>query len=144
MQISVKQIRKYILRFLPCQKTVHALNVGLFQLIDMELMKESSRISRSLENPPGFLQTHMNTRVMILNAILRLLLKQLIGCSHICRAMNLKIRVGSVIRLLIKRYKPQEEVKCGNIIGVDDFAFKKGIPMAPLSWMKLSIQRCHT
>ena len=43
MQISVKQIRKYILRFLPCQKTVHALNVGLFQLIDMELMKESSR-----------------------------------------------------------------------------------------------------
>ncbi len=47
------------------------------------------------------------------------------GCSRICRAMNLKISGDSVIRLLTKRYRLQEEVKCGSIIGVDDFAFKK-------------------
>ena len=63
-----------------------------------------------------------------MNAILRLLLKQLIGCSHICRAMNLKIRVGSVIRLLIKRYKPQEEVNV-EISLVLMILLSKGIPI---------------
>lgn len=47
------------------------------------------------------------------------------GCSRICKTMNLKISGDSVIRLLTKRFKLQEEVKCGSIIGVDDFAFKK-------------------
>lgn len=47
------------------------------------------------------------------------------GCSRICRAMNLKISGDSVIRLLTKRFKLQEEIKCGSTIGVDDFAFKK-------------------
>lgn len=39
--------------------------------------------------------------------------------------MNLKTSGDSVIRLLTKRYKLQEENKCGSVIGVDDFAFKK-------------------
>jgi len=47
------------------------------------------------------------------------------GCSRICRAMNLKISGDSVIRLLTKRFELQDEIKCGSIIGVDDFAFKK-------------------
>lgn len=47
------------------------------------------------------------------------------GCSRICRAMNLKISGDSVIRLLTKRFKLQEDIKCGSAIGVDDFAFKK-------------------
>ncbi len=46
-------------------------------------------------------------------------------CSRICRAMNLKTSGDSVIRLLTKRYKLQEENKCGSVIGIDDFAFKK-------------------
>jgi transposase len=47
------------------------------------------------------------------------------GCSRICQAMNLKISGDSVIRLLTKRFSQQDEIKCGSIIGVDDFAFKK-------------------
>lgn len=50
------------------------------------------------------------------------------GCARICRAMNLQISGDSVIRLLTKRYRLQpvsECGKCGNAIGVDDFAFKK-------------------
>lgn len=47
------------------------------------------------------------------------------GCSRICQAMNLKISGDSVIRLLTKRFKQQEEIKCGSTIGLDDFAFKK-------------------
>ena len=31
----------------------------------------------------------------------------------------------SVVRLLTKQYKLQEENKCSSVIGVDDFAFKK-------------------
>lgn len=47
------------------------------------------------------------------------------GCSRICKSMNLKTSGDSVIRLLTKRYKLQEEHKCSSVIGVDDFAFKK-------------------
>lgn len=39
--------------------------------------------------------------------------------------MNLKTSGDSVIHLLTKRYKLQEEYNCGSVIGVDDFAFKK-------------------
>ena len=47
------------------------------------------------------------------------------GCSRICKAMNLKTSGDTVIRLLTKRYSLQGAAKCGSIIGVDDFAFKK-------------------
>lgn len=47
------------------------------------------------------------------------------GCARICRAMNLQISGDSVIRLLTKRYRMQPAAECGNIVGVDDFAFKK-------------------
>lgn len=39
--------------------------------------------------------------------------------------LNLKTSGDSVIRLLAKRYKLQEENKCGSVISVDDFALKK-------------------
>lgn len=38
------------------------------------------------------------------------------GYSRICSAMNFKISGDSVIHLLTKRYKKQEEVKCGSVI----------------------------
>lgn len=46
-------------------------------------------------------------------------------CSRICKAMNLKVSGDTVIRLLTKQYTLQETAKCGSVIGVDDFAFKK-------------------
>ena len=45
--------------------------------------------------------------------------------ARIMKAMKVKTSGDTVIRLLIKRYKAQPEPACGNIIGVDDFAFKK-------------------
>ena len=47
------------------------------------------------------------------------------GCARVCKQMGLKVSGDTVIRLLTKRYKLQGEAKCGSIIGVDDFAFKK-------------------
>ena len=39
--------------------------------------------------------------------------------------MNLKVSGNTIIYLLTKRYTLQETIKCGSVIGVDDFAFKK-------------------
>lgn len=47
------------------------------------------------------------------------------GAARICKSMGIKISGDSIIRLLIKRYEQQPITQCGNIIGIDDFAYKK-------------------
>lgn len=47
------------------------------------------------------------------------------GCSRICRSMGIRISGDTVIRLLLKRYHTLEGVEAGDVIGVDDFAYKK-------------------
>ena len=47
------------------------------------------------------------------------------ACARIANSMNIKISGDTVIRLLIKKYSQQPTPKCGSVIGVDDFAFKK-------------------
>lgn len=47
------------------------------------------------------------------------------GCSRICNAMNLKVSGDTIIRLLTRRFNIQEQPICSEVIGVDDFAFKK-------------------
>lgn len=45
--------------------------------------------------------------------------------ARILNSMNVKISGDTVIRTLIKRFDRQSVPKCGSVIGVDDFAFKK-------------------
>ncbi|MDR1700045.1 MAG: transposase [Lachnoclostridium sp.] len=47
------------------------------------------------------------------------------GCARICKEMGIRISGDSVIRLLLKRYESQSFQKCGDTVGIDDFAFKK-------------------
>jgi len=47
------------------------------------------------------------------------------GCSRICKELGIKISGDTVIRLLIRRFEAQEEPECSEIIGEDDFAFKR-------------------
>jgi transposase len=47
------------------------------------------------------------------------------GASRICQMLNLKTSGDSIIALLKKRFRKQPTPACSNIIGVDDFAFKK-------------------
>ena len=47
------------------------------------------------------------------------------GCARICKAMGMKISGDSVIRLLIRRFEQQEESPCPDVVGIDDFAFRK-------------------
>jgi len=47
------------------------------------------------------------------------------GSARICNAMNLKTSGDSIIRLLTKRFNQQSALTCSDVIGVDDFSFKK-------------------
>ena len=47
------------------------------------------------------------------------------GCSRICKEMGVIISGDYVINLLKRRFGEQSR-ECGEIIGVDDFAYKKG------------------
>lgn len=47
------------------------------------------------------------------------------GCARICKTMGIHTSGDSIIRLLIKRYEKQSKNKCGSVIGIDDFFYKK-------------------
>ena len=47
------------------------------------------------------------------------------GCARICRKLGIRISGDTVIRLLLKRYEAMPDPEVGDVIGVDDFAYKK-------------------
>ena len=47
------------------------------------------------------------------------------GCAKICRETGTQISGDTVIRLLLKRYESQPASVVGDIISIDDFAYKK-------------------
>lgn len=47
------------------------------------------------------------------------------GAARVCKSMGIKISGDSIIRLLVKKYEQQPIPEYGNVIGVDDFAYKK-------------------
>lgn len=47
------------------------------------------------------------------------------GCARICKTLGIKTSGDTVIRLLLKRYEPLPNPETGDVIGVDDFAYKK-------------------
>lgn len=47
------------------------------------------------------------------------------GASRICRQIGVNISGDTIIRLLLKRYENQPSLEYGDVIGIDDFAFRK-------------------
>ena len=47
------------------------------------------------------------------------------GCARICKALGIKISGNTVIRLLLRKYEVLPGPEVGDVIGVDDFAYKK-------------------
>ena len=47
------------------------------------------------------------------------------GCARICKALGIKISGDTVIRLLLRKYESLPGPEVGDVIGVDDFAYKK-------------------
>lgn len=47
------------------------------------------------------------------------------SCARICKSIGIKTSGDSVIRMLLRRHSAQPDEKCGECVGIDDFAFKK-------------------
>lgn len=47
------------------------------------------------------------------------------GCSRICKYMGIDVSGDSIIRLILK-YAERQDISCSEIIGIDDWAYKKG------------------
>lgn len=47
------------------------------------------------------------------------------GASRICRQIGINISGDTIIRLLLKRFENQPSTEYGDVIGIDDFAFRK-------------------
>ena len=47
------------------------------------------------------------------------------GCARICCETGIQVSGDTVIRLLLKRYESQSTSVVGDVIGIDDFAYKK-------------------
>lgn len=47
------------------------------------------------------------------------------GCARVCRTLGIKTSGDTVIRLLLKRYESLPKPEVSDVIGVDDFAYKK-------------------
>lgn len=89
-------------------------------------INEDCDISTIAESFDGFLNTYSRLTERCADFICTLALETSCeGCSRICRALGINISGDTVIRLLIKRYEAFGEPDIGDVIGVDDFAYKK-------------------
>lgn len=87
---------------------------------------EECDVSTIAESFNGFLNTYSRLTERCADFICTLALETSCeGCSRICKALGINISGDTVIRLLIKRYEALGEPAVGDVIGVDDFAYKK-------------------
>lgn len=47
------------------------------------------------------------------------------GSARICQAMKIRTSGDSIIRMLLRKFEEQPKLVCGEVVGVDDFAYKK-------------------
>lgn len=77
------------------------------------------------ENFNGFLNTYSRIPERYAGFICTLTLEtRCEGCSRICKSLGINISGDTVIRFLLKRYESLPESETGEVIDVDDFAYK--------------------
>ncbi len=95
-------------------------------LYEYECDNDSCTCVSVTENFDGFLNNYCRMTERLVDLVIGLALETSCeGAARILTSMNVKISGDTVIRTLIKRFRKQDNLKCGNCIGVDDFAFKK-------------------
>ena len=78
------------------------------------------------ENFNGFLNTYSRMTERCADFVCTLALETSCeGCARICKSLGINISGDTVIRLLLKRYEVLPSPETGDVIGVDDFAYKK-------------------
>jgi len=98
----------------------------LINVREYQCDNDQCEISTVTESYDGFLNSYSRMTERCADFICSLAMETSCeGCARICKAMNIKISGDTIIRLLTKRFELQDEPSCGDVVGVDDFAFKK-------------------
>jgi len=98
----------------------------LINVREYQCNNDQCDISTVTESYDGFLNSYSRMTERCADFICTLAMETSCeGCARICNAMNIKISGDTIIRLLTKRFELQDEPVCGDVVGVDDFAFKK-------------------
>lgn len=101
-------------------------NVGYRVFHNFQYLNEDCSIGAIAETFGGFLNYYSWITKHLVDFVTILALETSCESSvRIMQTMNAKISWDTIIRMLLKKYGKQPEKKCGNCIGVDDFAFKK-------------------
>lgn len=78
------------------------------------------------ENFNGFLNSYSRMTEHLVDFICTLVLETSCeGCAKICRETSIQISGDTVIRMLLKGYESQPASVVGEVIGIDDFAYRK-------------------
>ena len=93
---------------------------------EYDCINSECSITSIAETFDGFLNTYSRMTERCADFICTLALETSCeGCARICRKLGIKISGDTVIRLLLKKYENLPEPETGDVIGVDDFAYKK-------------------
>ena len=93
---------------------------------EYECENSECSITSFAENFDGFLNSYSRMTERLADFICTLALETSCeGCAKICRETGIQISGDTVIRLLLKRYESQPASVVGDIISIDDFAYKK-------------------
>ena len=93
---------------------------------EYECINDDCEVTSFAETFRGFLNTYSRMTERCADFICTLALETSCeGCARICRKLGIKVSGDTVIRLLLKRYDSFPVPEAGDVIGVDDFAYKK-------------------
>lgn len=93
---------------------------------EYECVNDNCEVTSFAETFDGFVNTYSRMTERCADFICTLALETSCeGCARICRTLGIKTSGDTVIRLLLKRYESFPNPQVGDVIGVDDFAYKK-------------------
>ena len=93
---------------------------------EYECINDDCEVTSFAETFRGFLNTYSRMTERCADFICTLALETSCeGCARICHTLGIKVSGDTVIRLLLKRYDSFPVLEAGDVIGVDDFAYKK-------------------
>ena len=93
---------------------------------EYECINDGCEVTTFAETFDGFLNTYSRMTERCADFICTLAMESgCEGCARICKALGIKISGDTVISLLLRKYEVLPGPEVGDVIGVDDFAYKK-------------------
>ena len=100
--------------------------LNVTEIQEYECINNDCEVTTFAETFDGFLNTYSRMTERCADFICTLAMESSCeGCARICKALGIKISGDTVIRLLLRKYEVLPGPEVGDVIGVDDFAYKK-------------------